>query len=170
MCVFKRGCQTSGQRRLQPRQAPENCQTLAVWNSLQLSSLLPCLLILARADTLKLLFVPCAYFPLTFFTVTLHSSVPFCDLLRKSNTIKEKVRRKNEIEHNRRRYASPWWTANNSASCWLKDQCLKEPASVGPPTEKCSYIQPAVSSEGPRLFSIWPLFKRLERRSWITTS
>lgn len=86
-----------------------------------------CLLILAKADTNRLPFVPCVYFCLPpHLPPGLQSSIWSPDLEKQEGI-------GNEIEHGRGRSASPWWTVDNSAS--FKEEEFKHAGFDPPPAE-----------------------------------
>lgn len=77
--------------------------------------LFSCLLILAKADTKRLPFVPCAYFcPPPLLPPGLQSSIRSSAVARLREAEEGTG---NGIEHGRGGSAEPWWTVDNSRSC-----------------------------------------------------
>lgn len=72
-----------------------------------------------------------------------------------SNTKKEGKDRKNKIEHNKRQCAAPWWSANNSVSCWFKGPGF-ESACLSKSTHREMFIHPpcCVVRGGPDSFPL----------------
>lgn len=177
MCVFKRGRQISRQRRLQPRQVPKKktWKTWTVWNPLPaVFSSHRCLLILARAGANRSPFVPCEYFYLPLLlTVSLHALIPFVSHDEKATQKGEKGQegKKRKVNIIGGVVPNPGGLANNSASRWFKGPGFeRECASKVIPQRNVHTPTRLRRQRRAQTLFLWPLFKGLQRRSWITAS